>query len=64
MKLLNYQRNLLLFDLPLSFMTEADVGDPGQGGHGVLISDVGEHDPVKVVPGHWVTEQEGHKLAG
>ena len=36
----------VLSDLPDSVGTEGDVGDPGQGGHGVLLGVRGEHDPV------------------
>ena len=52
----------VLCDLPHSVTTEGDVGDPGEGRHGVLVSDGGEHDPVYVVPRHGVGEEEGDKL--
>ena len=45
-------------------MTAGDVGDPGEAGHGVLLGVGGEHDPVYVVPGHGVGQEEGDKLAG
>ena len=44
--------------------TEAGVGDPGEGGHDVLLGEDGEHGPVYEVPGHGVGEEEGDKLEG
>ena len=35
----------VLCDLPHSVTTEADVGDPGEAGHSVLLSNVGEPHP-------------------
>ena len=44
-------------------MASGDVGDPGERGHGVLLGMSSQHDPVYVVPGHRVGEQEGDKMA-
>ena len=40
----DYLRPAVLCYSPLPFRTEADVGDPGEAGHGVLLGDVGEPD--------------------
>ena len=59
-----YQGLSVLCDLPHLVTTEAGVGDPGEGGHGVRLGEDVEHGPVCELPHHGAGEEEGDKLAG